>query len=183
MPTSIRRTLPLRPAAAALFAIALFCSLAALMGCGGTPKPADGDGTAAAPAPAAATPTPAAADTGHAAATPATPVTPVTRATPATPATPAAGAVASAEVGERVFKARCVICHGATGHGDGVASKGLKPQPRNFHDTAYMSSRTDAELLMTIHNGKGAMPAWKGILSETEIASALKYVRAFAKQP
>jgi mono/diheme cytochrome c family protein len=65
--------------------------------------------------------------------------------------------------------------------GDGVASKGLNPKPRNFHDTAYMSTRTDAQLLEVIHNGKGAMPKWGGQLSEAEITAVLAHVRALGK--
>ena len=61
---------------------------------------------------------------------------------------------------------RCALCHGADGRGDGVASKGLNPKPRNFHDQAYMSSRTDTQLLEVIHKGKGVMPRWEGQLSE-----------------
>src|SRR6267378_689730 len=87
----------------------------------------------------------------------------------ATPTTP------SLELGEKVFKQRCVLCHGPGGHGDGAAAAALKPHPRNFHDTEYMKSRTDDQLLVTIHNGKGPMPAWKTILTEVEMRSALLY--------
>jgi mono/diheme cytochrome c family protein len=87
-------------------------------------------------------------------------------------------------LGEHVFKQRCVLCHGPQGRGDGPGSKGLKPNPpRNFHDAAYMKSRTDEQLLVSIHNGKNAMPPWKAILSEVEMKSVLMYVRGFASQP
>jgi len=87
--------------------------------------------------------------------------------------------------GEAIFKERCVLCHGPSGHGDGTASKALKPPPRNFHDQAYMSSRTDEQLLDVIHNGKGAMPAWgkTGVLKDDEIRAVLAYVRSLASQP
>jgi mono/diheme cytochrome c family protein len=152
---------PLRSAAVALIALTLALSLAALAGCGGKNASTDAasPGASATPAPAAAAP---ATDTA---------------------AAPAAGLSASADPGERVFKTRCIICHGPSGHGDGVASKGLDPKPRNFHDKAYMSSKTDAELLTTIHNGKGVMPAWKGQLTEDEMKAVLAYVRKFAEQP
>jgi mono/diheme cytochrome c family protein len=91
--------------------------------------------------------------------------------------------VVSADLGARVFKARCALCHGPDGHGDGPASKALNPKPRNFHDVAYMGSKTDAELLATIHSGKGAMPKWSGVLSEEEMRAALAYVRTFATKP
>jgi mono/diheme cytochrome c family protein len=109
------------------------------------------------------------------------PVTP----TPDTSASaPSAGANESADVlGPRVFATRCALCHGADGHGDGVGSKALNPKPRNFHDKAYMSTRTDAQLLEVIHNGKGAMPKWGGVLSEAEINAVLHHVRELGEKP
>ena len=95
-------------------------------------------------------------------------------------ATPPTGPV---DLGAQVFTQRCVLCHGPDGHGDGPASKGLKPQPRNFHDAAYMSTRTDAELLTTIHQGKGPMPRWQGVLSESEMVAVLKHIRELGKKP
>jgi mono/diheme cytochrome c family protein len=90
---------------------------------------------------------------------------------------------ASVEFGEKVFQQRCVLCHGPEGRGNGPASAGLKPAPRNFHDAAYMHSKTDDELLTSIRNGKSAMPPWGKVLSDVEIHSALMYVRTFAGKP
>jgi mono/diheme cytochrome c family protein len=89
----------------------------------------------------------------------------------------------SLELGQHVFQQRCVLCHGPEGRGNGPASAGLKPPPRNFHDAAYMHSKTDAELLTSIRNGKSAMPPWGKVLSDVEIRSALMYVRTFAGKP
>ena len=44
-----------------------------------------------------------------------------------------------------------------------------------------MSSHTDEELLLIIHQGKGGMPAWGKVLTEPEMRSALLHVRSFAK--
>jgi mono/diheme cytochrome c family protein len=46
-----------------------------------------------------------------------------------------------------------------------------------------MNSRTDAELLEVIRNGKGAMPAWGSVLSDQEIQAVLKHVRSLAVPP
>jgi mono/diheme cytochrome c family protein len=93
------------------------------------------------------------------------------------------GAVAADPVahGKQVYQARCVLCHGPEGKGDGPAAAALNPKPRNHTDGAYMNSRTDEQLLEVIHNGKGAMPAWKAVLSEKEMQDVLKYVRTLAK--
>ena len=96
----------------------------------------------------------------------------------ATPAAPAA-----AKDGPTVFKERCALCHGPDGHGDGPGSKALNPKPRNFHDKAYMASRSDDSLLFVIHNGKGAMPKWGGVLKEEEITAVLAHIRGLGEKP
>lgn len=111
-------------------------------------------------------------------------VTTETTTTPApvdTAAAPA-GAVSLAE-GERVVKERCILCHGESGKGDGPGGAALNPKPRNWTDHAYMSTKTDDELYDVIYNGKGSMPAWgkTGILTESEIRSAIMKVRTFDK--
>ena len=107
---------------------------------------------------------------------PAPTTTPAPTETSATP-------VATGDLGTQVFVKRCVLCHGPEGRGDGIASKGLTPKPRNFHDQAYMKTRTDAQLLEVIHKGKGVMPRWEGQLSEAEIKAVLAHVRGLGTKP
>jgi mono/diheme cytochrome c family protein len=102
---------------------------------------------------------------------------------PAPDTTPSSGAVAGPNLGPRVFAQRCALCHGPDGRGDGPGSVALNPKPRNFHDQAYMKSRTDAELLEVIRKGKGVMPRWDGILGEAEIQAALAHVRELGRKP
>lgn len=113
--------------------------------------------------------------------------TPTTATTP-TPAPTETSATASTgggdvAAGEKIYKLRCTPCHGPQGKGDGPLGKSLNPKPRDHTDAAYMHSRTDAELLEVITNGKGAMPAWgkTGVLSATDIKNVLAYVRTLAK--
>jgi mono/diheme cytochrome c family protein len=84
-------------------------------------------------------------------------------------------------LGNKVYQDRCALCHGPEGKGEGPAAAALNPKPRNHTDGAYMNSRTDAQLLEVIRHGKGGMPAWGGVLSETEIQAVLKHVRSLAK--
>ena len=98
-----------------------------------------------------------------------------------TPPAGTGGAVAA--LGPKVFAVRCALCHGPDGHGDGPGSAALNPKPRNFHDQAYMKTRTDAQLLEIIRNGKGVMPKWGGILSEAEMQAVLAHVRELAGKP
>jgi mono/diheme cytochrome c family protein len=101
----------------------------------------------------------------------------------ATPAPGASGEVSLAR-GEVVVKERCVLCHGESGKGDGPGGAALNPKPRNWTDHAYMGTKTDDQLYEVIFNGKGSMPAWgkTGILSESEIRSAIMKVRTFDPQ-
>jgi len=106
-------------------------------------------------------------------------------AAPQTATTPAADQgdtshAAMVALGNQVYQQRCALCHGPGGKGDGPAAAGLNPKPRNHTDAAYMNSRTDAQLLDVIHNGKGNMPAWKNVLSEREMKAALIHVRSLA---
>jgi cytochrome c5 len=102
----------------------------------------------------------------------------------ATPAPGAATGEVSLALGEKVVKERCVLCHGESGKGDGPGGAALNPKPRNWTDHAYMDTKTDDQLYEVIFNGKGSMPAWgkTGILSETEIRSAIMKVRTFDPQ-
>ena len=105
--------------------------------------------------------------------------------TPADTSAMAGGATGevSLAVGEQVVKERCELCHGASGKGDGPGGAALNPKPRDWTNGAYMTTRTDDDLYGVIYNGKGSMPAWgkTGILTESEIRSALMKVRTYAK--
>ncbi|MGH2358935.1 MAG: c-type cytochrome, partial [bacterium] len=103
---------------------------------------------------------------------------------PETTATAAASAGAGdAAAGEKIYKLRCTPCHGALGKGDGPLGKSLNPKPRDHTNGTYMSTRTDAELLDVIMNGKGAMPGWvkTKVLTEQDAKNALAFVRTLGK--
>ncbi|MGH7725769.1 MAG: c-type cytochrome [Candidatus Eiseniibacteriota bacterium] len=101
------------------------------------------------------------------------------------PDTSAAPAGATGEVslavGQKIVAEKCVLCHGTSGKGDGPGGAALNPKPRNWTDHSYMGSQTDDQLFTVIHDGKGSMPAWgkTGILSDSEIRSAIMAVRTF----
>ena len=104
---------------------------------------------------------------------------------------PAAGGQKSAaspqsiENGAALFKRHCVMCHGATGQGDGPASKTLKGKLPSLADKATMSKLTDEHIHETITNGKkseiGNMPALGKRLKPEEITDVVNYVRTLSK--
>ncbi len=75
------------------------------------------------------------------------------------------------------FASVCARCHGADGKG-GIAA-GTTTPPRNFCDSAFHSGRKDEELMASITNGKGAMPAFGPIYSPDQIAALVQVVRNF----
>jgi mono/diheme cytochrome c family protein len=100
----------------------------------------------------------------------------------ATHSTKSAVAGAAGPDGKTIFLARCASCHQATGLGGG-------PFPPLAGNSDVTKADT-AALLATVLNGRsgpiqvngrtygGAMPAWKGQLSNAEIAAVLTYVRS-----
>lgn len=93
------------------------------------------------------------------------------------------GMTASARAGEAIYKAKCVLCHGPQGKGDGPGAAALDPKPRNHTDGSYMNARTNEELLTVIRDGKGQMTPWGNILSDEEMHQVLAYVRTLADPP
>jgi cytochrome c oxidase subunit II len=72
--------------------------------------------------------------------------------------------------GEKVFNSNCAACHQATGTGNPAAKI-----PALVGDAVVLGPE-DAQIL-TVLNGRNAMPAWKGVLSDTDIAAAITYTR------
>jgi high-affinity iron transporter len=96
--------------------------------------------------------------------------------------TPAGGDAEMAQ-GATLYAEKCALCHGATGHGDGVGAAALDPKPRNHTDGTYMNAQTNEQLHLVIKNGKGQMPAWGATMSDEEIDAVLAYVRTLAVPP
>lgn len=61
----------------------------------------------------------------------------------------AAGSAELVEKGKAVYAVNCAVCHGATGHGDGVAGAALNPHPRDF--TAPASKWTNGPSVKSLY--------------------------------
>jgi len=70
--------------------------------------------------------------------------------------------------GEKLY-ANCVACHQATGKGVPGAFPAL--------DGSSIVNGPKLENINMLLNGKGAMPAWKAIMSDTDIAAVITYTR------
>ena len=71
--------------------------------------------------------------------------------------------------GEKVYAANCVACHQANGKGVPGAFPAL--------DGSAVVNGPKAGQVSILLNGKNAMPAWKSVLSDTDIASVITYTR------
>jgi mono/diheme cytochrome c family protein len=100
-------------------------------------------------------------------------------------ASAAAASPESIENGAALFKRHCVMCHGATGSGDGPAAKTLKGKLPSLADKAVMSKLTDAQIHELITNGNkteiGNMPALGKRLKPEEITDIVNFVRTLTK--
>jgi cytochrome c oxidase subunit 2 len=73
--------------------------------------------------------------------------------------------------GEKVYLANCAVCHKPNGKGAGPV-KPLDASP------VVNDKDINAQILTVLHGRlNGAMPAWQGKLSETEIAAAITYTK------
>ena len=73
--------------------------------------------------------------------------------------------------GEKVYAANCAVCHRPDGKGAGPV-KPLDGSP------VVLDKDANAQIQTVLHGRlNGAMPAWQGKLSETEIAAAITYTK------
>jgi cytochrome c553 len=87
------------------------------------------------------------------------------------------GSTATAQ--EDLYKSKCAACHGADGTGNTAVGKSMKI--RDFH-SADIQKQTDAQLTEIITAGKGAMPSYKGKLSDDQIKQMVAHIRDLAKK-
>ena len=60
--------------------------------------------------------------------------------------------------GAALFSEQCTSCHGITGHGDGIAAKGMDPPPADFLDRDRMGKRSAFGLYNTVTLGVQGTP-------------------------
>ena len=95
------------------------------------------------------------------------------------------GGPAATAKAQEIFASRCTPCHGPQGKGDGAASAGLTPKPRNFGDPAWQAAVDDAYIEKIIKYGgtavgkSPAMPGNPDLTDPAVIAALRTMVRSF----
>ena len=78
-----------------------------------------------------------------------------------------------------LFKSKCAACHGTDGTANTAVGKSMKI--RDFH-SPDVQKQTDTQLTDIISSGKGAMPSYKGKLTDDQIKQLVGYVRELVKK-
>jgi cytochrome c6 len=74
--------------------------------------------------------------------------------------------------GAQAYATHCAMCHGANG-------TPVMPGTPNFRRLESLM-RPDMQLLTAIRTGKGAMPAYFGVLRDREILDVIAYLRTLS---
>jgi high-affinity iron transporter len=86
--------------------------------------------------------------------------------------------------GMRLFKENCASCHGAMGHGDGLAAAALKPKPADFHSGEVMGGLTPFKAFNVIRFGvKGTAMVPVANLDERQRWALAFYVFTLRQPP
>jgi cytochrome c6 len=71
--------------------------------------------------------------------------------------------------GGEIYRANCANCHGPNGRPVLPTAPDFSRQERLF--------QPDPSLMQSVRNGKGAMPAFQGLLRDREILDVIAYLR------
>jgi cbb3-type cytochrome c oxidase subunit III len=85
---------------------------------------------------------------------------------------------AKAKEGKRLFKQKCVKCHGKDGAGNDY---GQIIGTTNLTDPEWQQRADDKRIATSIRHGRGQMPAFGEKLTEEQITALVSYLRTFGK--
>lgn len=80
--------------------------------------------------------------------------------------------------GADLYKAKCQMCHGATGLADSPAGKAMKVKPITDPDVKKL---TEGEMIKATQDGMGKMQPFKDKLTDAQIKDAVAHFRTFLK--
>ena len=101
---------------------------------------------------------------------------------------PDLGTDAQRAEGKVIYDQKCAHCHGYNGDAESVATAYLRPTPRDFtsgnykfRSTASGELPTTEDIKRSIRDGMPytSMPAWAGLISESDITNLAYYIKSF----
>ena len=112
-------------------------------------------------------------------------VTVVVDAVPVPAPVKAAPSAKELEVGLKLYRQRCLLCHGDAGRGDGIGARRIEPEPQHLNDVIWQAGVTNDEIKKAIIDGGAAvsrspmMPANPDLKAKPDVVKALiAYVRS-----
>ena len=92
------------------------------------------------------------------------------------------GLMGDPEIGMRLYQKYCQVCHGEEGDGDGIMTNLMGIMPMDHTNPNETNSLDNDELVKSILDGKGRfMPAWRGILSQSDVEALVSYIRLLSQ--
>ena len=82
--------------------------------------------------------------------------------------------------GAALFAQACAKCHSADGSG-GLPMVANGPRPVDLTAAEWQRARSDAELVATSRNGRGAMPPFGDLLTADQINALASHVRTLKR--
>jgi mono/diheme cytochrome c family protein len=83
--------------------------------------------------------------------------------------------------GSLIYASACARCHSANGCG-GVAI-GSAARAQNFCDADFQGNVSDQQLMKSIKQGRGMMPAFGDLYNDEQIAALVRHLRSFKPKP
>lgn len=82
------------------------------------------------------------------------------------------------EVGMNIYQKYCSVCHGVEGDGDGIMTNLMGIMPMDHTNSNETNGLDNDQLIESILDGTGRyMPAWRGILSQSDVEALVSYIR------
>lgn len=83
--------------------------------------------------------------------------------------------------GEVIYQGYCVVCHGATGKGDGVSAPALIPGPPDFTSQEFKSSFDKDRVWEAVLGGSPGtqMEGFEDILSSDDVGMVIEHIMSF----
>ena len=92
---------------------------------------------------------------------------------------PVANDEASRKRGGKAYREYCLMCHGPSGKGDGLAAQSLDVQPADLVER--LKHHSDGDFFWKIMNGRLPMPGFKGEMTDQEVWDTINFIKSLKR--